>query len=112
MPRKVWSKMRSKVSRERSATLSVFWGIAIAGSPALRAALIRAAMGEGPQELPLAYAALVLDLTKLYESLSVCAVDAESASFSPLSEEGTCDFRCDSGHHVDCCWIWAWGAFG
>eukprot|EP00959_Pyramimonas_sp_CCMP1952_P108879 2276682-Pyramimonas_sp.AAC.1 len=70
MLQKVWSKIRSRASGEWSASLSAFWDTAIAGSSALRAALIRAVMDEGAHELAFEHATLFLDLTKFYDSVS------------------------------------------
>eukprot|EP00959_Pyramimonas_sp_CCMP1952_P366424 7674468-Pyramimonas_sp.AAC.1 len=55
-PRKKLSKVRAKYSCEWSAVQSAFWDSAIAGSPALRSALIRAVMDQGAGALSFEHA--------------------------------------------------------
>eukprot|EP00959_Pyramimonas_sp_CCMP1952_P227855 4764378-Pyramimonas_sp.AAC.1 len=70
MAHKVWSTIRSQTTCEWSASLSACWDTAIAGSSALRAALIRAVLDEGAHELSFEHATLFLDLTKFHDYVS------------------------------------------
>eukprot|EP00959_Pyramimonas_sp_CCMP1952_P308514 6456688-Pyramimonas_sp.AAC.1 len=62
--------MRSAPSFSWTEKQGAFWDTAIAGPPALRAALAGAILDECARELGVSYATLFLELQKFYDSIS------------------------------------------
>ncbi|CAK0897887.1 unnamed protein product, partial [Prorocentrum cordatum] len=73
---KLWSKMRSADSLDWTVAMDEHWDTAIRGSSALQAALVRSLLDETCQEMKISCATLLLDLEKLYDSISIAKMCA------------------------------------
>ncbi|CAK0809774.1 unnamed protein product, partial [Prorocentrum cordatum] len=68
---KIWSKARGGIVDNWTEQLGAFWGGALRGCSALRAALHRALLDEVGREMQLASATLLLDLQTFYDTISL-----------------------------------------